>query len=84
MKITAILNKPTPTDRVLAAAESVPLGEVLTTRELAAKIGISAGRFEKYAQDPKTHENRFKAGPGVPAYWGARKTISVLKKRMAK
>jgi len=82
MKITALLNKPTPTDRVLAAAESVPAGEVLTGHELAAKMGISHGRFIKYALDPRVHTNRYKASQGVPAYWGSRKTIQVLKKRM--
>ncbi len=51
MKISAILNKPTPTDRVLAAAEAVPAGEVLTGHELAAKMGISLSRFAKYAMD---------------------------------
>jgi hypothetical protein len=82
MKISAVFNKTSPTDRLLAVAESVPAGEVLTAREVAVKMGLSLDRFKRISTDPALEKNRYKASLGVPAYWGSRKTIAVLNKRM--
>lgn len=82
MTIDDLLLKPTPAERIILAAESIPTGEVLTTRELAAKMKLSHDRFKKIAVDPRLDKNRYTASQGVSAYWGSRKTIQTLKKRM--
>lgn len=83
MKISELLTRKGPHDKLLKACESLPFEEILTTPEMAKKVGVSPSQLKHFGRHDDLIPNKYRQNSGALTYWGSAKTISALKKRMS-
>lgn len=70
---------------VIKFLESLPDGEVFTTQEIADRVGCNEQILQRWPKKASTID--LFAGywciPGKVYYWGSKKAISALRKRVA-
>lgn len=63
-------------EKVVKLAESIPTGNVITSRSFAEKMGMSYDRFMKNAKGSTLDKYKFLKGSAL--YWGNSETIKQL------
>lgn len=80
MKVDAIVQRSPKS--IIDFLNKLPEDEVLTTREVAEKCGVSYERVKYFRADPKLADYCFLANSGITLYWGKKKAIESLRKRL--
>jgi len=77
LKVSALLNR-TP-EAVIRIVETIPPDEVLSSAEIAAKLGCSREGLERILQHPSLADYRYRFSAGSPLWWGQKKTIAKMR-----